>query len=354
VETLDDAARDLLWRLLGPAGPAAYERPAAELWRTEAHALGLDVSHDLLGNSVAHLPGSGPRVALVGHIDELGLMITHIDDDGFLWFSPIGGWDEQVLVGHRVVIATRQGPVIGLIGRTPIHLLRGDDRDKAARARDLWIDIGARDGAEARARVRPGDVAVLALDPIELPNNRLAARAIDNRVGAFIALQTLRLLAADPPTADVYAIASVREEIGAAGAAVSGYSLAPTVAIAIDVTFATDVPNSDKRGQGDHAFGSGPVIARGGPVNPIVVEHLIAAAEAESIPYTIEANPRSTSTDADPLARAAGGIAAGAIFVPSRYMHTPNETICLDDVAQTARLLAAFIRRIEPEADFRP
>ena len=351
---MDSTARDFLLRLLGAAGPAGFERPAAQVWRAEAQARGLAVEHDLVGNSLARLPGRGPRVAVVGHIDELGLMITHVDGDGFLWFQPIGGWDEQVLVGQRVRILARDGAVTGLVGRKPVHLMEGEERDRGAKARDLWLDIGARDQAEARARVRVGDVAVLDLDPVELPNNRLAARAVDNRVGAFIALEVLRLLQPAPPAADVYAVASVQEEIGLTGAATSGFRLAPAVAIAVDVTFATDVPGADKRAQGEHGLGSGPVIARGAAVNPVVFERLAAAAEREDIPYSVEANPRSTGTDADALVRAGMGAAAGVVFVPSRYMHTPNETVCLDDLDQAARLIAAFIRAIEPDADFRP
>lgn len=351
---MEPEAHGFLLQLLGAIGPAGYEQPAAQVWRAEAERLGLEVRRDLLGSSTARLPGAGPRVAIAGHIDELGLMITHIDGEGFLWFRPIGSWDEQVLVGQRVRILTRAGEVAGLVGRTPIHLMEGDEENRGAKARQLWLDIGARDGAEARARVRVGDVAVLGLDPIELPNRRLASRAIDNRVGAFIALDVLRRLQPDPPAADTHAVATVQEEIGMGGAATSGYGLAPAVAIAVDVTFATDVPNADKQGQGDHALGSGPVIGRGATVNPVVFERLVAAAEREGIPYSIEANPRRTGTDADLIARSGSGVAAGVVFVPSRYMHTPNETVCLDDLDWAARLIAAFVRAIEPNADFRP
>lgn len=351
---MEAEARAFLRSLLAAAGPAGFEGPAARVWRAQAHAYGLEVSHDIAGNSIARLAGRGPKVAIVGHIDELGLMITHIDGDGLLWFRPIGGWDEQVLPGQRVRILTRTGEIIGLIGRKPTHLLQGDERDKAARARDLWIDIGARDGAEARRRVRVGDPAILDLAPVELPNNRLAGRAIDDRVGAFVALQTLRQLQVQPPAADVYAIASVQEEISLQGAATGGFALAPAVAIAVDVTFATDVPSADRRGEGEHALGSGPALARGSAVNPVVFERLAAAAETAGIAYSIEATPRRTGTDADALARSGAGIACGVVSIPSRYMHTPNETVCLDDVDAAIRLIAAFIAALEPDADFRP
>lgn len=350
---MDQDARAFLMDLLAAAGPAGFEAPAARVWRARATAAGLAVAHDRAGNSLARLPGrGGPKVAVVGHIDELGLIVTHIDGDGFLWFRPIGGWDEQVLPGQRVRVLTRDGDVTGLIGRKPIHLMQSDERDKVARARDLWIDIGARDGAEARARVRIGDPVVLDLTPVELPNNRLAGRAIDNRVGAFVALETLRALQAEPPTAEVVAIATIQEEIGLVGAAISGVAVAPIVAIAVDVTFATDVPSADKRGEGERTLGSGPVLSRGSASHPVIFERLAAAAEAAGIATTIEANPHGTGTDADALARA--GIACGVISIPSRYMHTPNETICLDDLDAAIHLIAAFIRAIESDADFRP
>jgi endoglucanase len=351
---MEAEARAFLGALLAAVGPSGFEGPAARVWRDQALAYGLEVSHDIAGNSVARRPGRGPKVAVVGHIDELGLMITHIDGDGFLWFRPIGGWDEQVLPGQRVRVLARGGEVIGLVGRKPTHLMEGDEREKGARARDLWIDIGARDGAEAKARARVGDPVVLDLPPVDLPNNRLAGRAIDDRAGAFVALQAVRLLQADPSPADAYAVASVQEEIGFKGAATGGVALAPTVAIAVDVTFATDVPSADRRGEGEHPLGSGPALARGSAVNPVVFERLVAAAEAANIPYTIEATPRSTGTDADALARSGAGIACGVVSIPSRYMHTPNETVCLDDLDAAARLIAAFITAIEPEADFRP
>lgn len=343
--------REFLQRLLLAAGPAGFEGPAAAVWRAEARAAGLDVSHDLNGNSRAHLAGVGPRVAVVGHIDELGLMITHIDEEGFLWFRPIGGWDDAVLIGQRVRILSRAGEVVGLIGRKPIHLMEGDETSKGARISDLWIDIGANDGAEARARVRVGDPAVLDLLPVDLPHNRLAARAIDNRIGAFVALETLRSLQSEPPLADCHAVASVQEEITFKGASTSAFSLLPMIAVVVDVTFASDVPSANKRGEGVRPLGSGPAIGRGSVTHPVVVERLIAAAEAAGIRYTLEALPRRSGTDADAIAQTGPGIACGVVSVPSRYMHTPNETICLDDLEAVVRLIAAFIRGLEPTLD---
>jgi putative aminopeptidase FrvX len=188
---------DVLRALLTAPGPSGYEAAPARVWREAAGAFA-DVSGDVMGSSVARVKGTGdgPLLAVVGHIDEIGLVVRHIDDEGFLWFTDIGGWDAQVLVGQRVVIATREGPVAGVIGKKPIHLLEEKDRKNTPELKHLHIDIGAKDGDDARSRVRLGDVAVIAGEPVELPNDRVVSRSMDNRLGAFVALETARLVAA--------------------------------------------------------------------------------------------------------------------------------------------------------------
>src|SRR5204863_121711 len=176
-------------------GPSGYEQAAAEVWRDAARQFASEVRGDLMGSSVAVVGGrdGGPLVAVVGHIDEIGLIVTHIDDDGYLWFRNVGGWDAQILVGQRVLVDTRDGPLTGVVGKKPIHLLRDEDAKKVAEIRELHIDIGARDGAQAREQVRVGDVAVIDALPAQLQNGRLTARALDNRVGAFVALVSVPL-----------------------------------------------------------------------------------------------------------------------------------------------------------------
>jgi len=291
-----------------------------------------------------------------GHIDEIGLMLVHIDDDGFLTFDPVGGWDEQVLVGQRVLLLSKGGPVPGVIGKKPIHLMEKEDRDKVSRAKDLWIDIGARSKAEAAERVRVGDPGVLAGPVVELPNGRLVSRGLDNRIGAFVVLEALRLLAADRPTVDVTAVATAQEEIAftGGGARPSAVELSPAVAVVVDVTHATDVPGLEKKRHGDVRLGGGPVLTRGSAANPRVVEQLIAAADAEEIAYALQAAPRQTGTDADSIFTAQRGIPTGLVSVPNRYMHSPSEMVDLADLERAARLLAAFARRVQQGADFVP
>lgn len=351
-QVLNEQSKRFLLDLLNTASPSGFEEPAARRWRAEAETFADEVRVDVNGNSFARLRGEGPVVVIEGHIDEIGLMITHIDDDGYLWFRPIGGWDDQILTGQRVRVMGRGGPVPGVIGRRPAHLLTPDERDKASKIKDLWIDIGARNGAEARERVQPGDPVVIEQPPLELANNRLVGRGIDNRMGAWVALETLRALANDRPPADIYAVATTQEEITFLGAHTSAFALDPTVAIVIDVTHATDHPDSDKRGGGDVKIGGGPVLGRGSAIHPLVYERLVAAAQAEGISFAVEAQPRNTFTDADAFAPTRAGIPTGVVSVPNRYMHSPNELISLDDLDATVRLIAAFVRALGPNPDF--
>jgi putative aminopeptidase FrvX len=349
------AIPDVLRRLLTAPGPSGYEQAPSAVFR-EAAAAFAEVTHDTVGSTVARVAGTGdgPSVAVVGHIDEIGLIVHHVDDDGFLWFTGVGGWDAIVLIGQRVEIATRDGVVAGVIGRKPPHLLREDDRKKAPELRQMHIDIGASDGDEARSLVRIGDVGVIAGEPVELPNGRLVSRAMDNRLGTFVAFETARLVAeAGGAPGDVYAAAVAQEEITFAGARTTAYSLRPDIAIVVDVTFATDQPGTEVKELGKHEFGSGPVLTRGSTLDPQVFELLYAAGEAEGIPFTVSASARHTGTDADAFHLSRAGIPTGVVSIPLRYMHSPVEMVQLDDVENTARLIAAFARRLESGADFR-
>ncbi|HEY8867084.1 MAG TPA: M42 family metallopeptidase [Solirubrobacteraceae bacterium] len=345
---------ELLRKLLAAPGPSGYETAPAAVWREAAGALA-EGSTDTLGSSIARVAGSGggPLLAVVGHIDEIGLIVTHISDEGFLHFIGVGGWDAQILVGQRVVVTTRDGSIPGVIGKKPIHLLKEEDRKKVAEIKDLHIDVGARDGDEARALVRIGDVAVIAGEPVELPNDRVASRSMDNRLGAYVALEAARLVAeAGGGAGDVAAVAAVQEEITFAGARTSAFALDPQVAIVVDVTHATDAPGIELRELGKHEFGSGPVIERGAIVNPRVFELLHAAAEREEIPFTVAASARSTGTDADAIHISRAGVPTGVVSIPLRYMHSPVEMVQLDDVANAARLIAAFARSLQRDTTF--
>ena len=349
---MDERSRQFLFDLLMSASPSGFEEPAARIWRTEAESFADEVSVDSNGNSVARLRGSGPKFVVEGHIDEIGLMITYIDDDGFVWFNPIGGWDDQILTGQRVRIMSSSGPVAGVVGRRPAHLLSAEDRGKASKIKELWIDIGATSGEQARQRAAIGDPIVIEQPIVDLGNNRIAARGVDNRMGAWVALETLRILSRNRPAADVYAVAAAQEEITFLGARTSAFAIEPDVAIVLDVTHATDHPDSDKRGQGDIRVGGGPVLSRGSAVNPLVFQKLVEVARTNEMAYAVDAAPRSTGTDADAIAPARGGVPTGVVSVPNRYMHSPNEVISLDDLDAAARLIALFAGELGPTTDF--
>jgi putative aminopeptidase FrvX len=346
---------DTLRKLLTTPGPSGYEQAPAAVFREAAGAFAT-ITHDTVGSTVARVSGTGdgPFVAVVGHIDEIGLIVHHIDDDGFLWFTGVGGWDPSILVGQRVELVTRDGRVAGVVGKKPPHLLKDEERKKVPELKHLHIDIGARDGDEARGLVRIGDVAVIAGEPVELRNGRMISRALDNRLGCYVALEAARLVAeAGDAPGDVAAVAVAQEEITFGGARTTAYSLRPDIAVVVDVTFATDPPGSDEKELGRHKFGSGPVLTRGSTLDPTVFELLHSAGEAEGIPFTVTASSRATGTDADAFHISRAGVPSAVVSIPLRYMHSPVEMVQLDDVENAARLIAAFVRRLEPGLDLR-
>jgi endoglucanase len=348
-----DASYEFLKRLLSTPGTSGNEGAAAGVWREEARGFA-EVRGDRMGNSFATLnAGGSPRVMLSGHIDEIGVIVTHIDEKGLVRFSGVGGWDPQVLVGQRVRLQTHSGEVVGVIGKKAIHLMEPEERKKVSDIKGLWIDIGAKDADEAKGMVRVGDAGVVDQDLLELPNDRIASRALDNRMGAFVVLEALRLLSEEEGVdAEVIAVASVQEEIGLYGARGAAFGLDPDAAIAVDVTHATDTPGVSKNENGDHALGSGPVIKRATNLSPIVSEGLIAAAEEAGISYTLEADSRSTGTDADAIQFTRAGIATGLVSAPNRYMHSPNEMVELGDLEDCARLISVYTKGLGPDTDF--
>jgi putative aminopeptidase FrvX len=349
---LDDTLRSLLVA----QGPSGYETAPSAAWRAAAERFASDVSIDTMGNLTARVPSpeaDSPTLAIVGHIDEIGLIVTHIDDKGRLFFIGVGGWDPQVLVSQRVDVTTKDGVVQGVVGRKPIHLLEEEERKKAVELKDLYIDIGARDGDEAKSLVRVGDVAVIAGEPVELPNDRVVARAMDNRMGAYIALEAARLVSeAGAAKWDVVAAVAVQEEVGLNGARALAHGLRPDVAIVVDVTHETDTLGVDPKRINAHPFGSGAVIERGTILNPNVSELMLEVAEAEAIPHTLMASARGTGTDADVIHFSRSGVVTGGIGLPLRYMHSAVEMVQLDDVANCAKLIAAFARRLTADSDF--
>ena len=348
------AIPSVLRSLLTATGPSGYETAPAAVFRDAAAGFA-EVTTDVMGSTWARVKGTGdgPTVAVVGHIDEIGLIITHIDDEGFLRFLGVGGWDPQILVGQRVDVVTRDGVIPGVVGKKPIHLLTDDERKKVAELKDLHIDVGVKDADEAKRMVRVGDVAVISGEPVELPNDRAISRSMDNRLGCYVAYEAARLVAEDGGApGDVVAVAAVQEETTFGGSATTAYALRPDLAIVVDVTHATDAPGIPVAEVGAHPFGSGPVIERGSNINPRIFELLHDTAEAEGIPFTIQASARHTGTDLDAMHISRGGIPCGGVGLPLRYMHSAVEMVQLDDVANAARLIAAFAKRLSADTSF--
>ena len=355
---MSSSARERLGRLLEARGPSGFETEAASVWRSLADEFADRTWSDVYGSSFAQVGDGGrPRVMLAGHIDEIGLMVHHIDDQGFLYVKEVGGWDPQVLVGQRVEILAAGGAVPGVIGRRAIHLIERSDREKAVKLKDLWIDVGVTSGEQARERVAVGDVAVIRSDTLELGTDLVAARSIDDRIGAVVALEALRLVAEGEAAADVIAVATTQEEVGYAsggGARTSSFELAPDVAVVIDVTHATDHPTLDAKEHGEIKLGAGPVLSRGAVVNQVVFRRLVEAAEREKIPHQVQASPAGSGTDADAIFTSRSGVATGIVSIPNRYMHSPNQIVSMVDVEQAAALIAGFIRALETDTSFIP
>ena len=345
--------------LLDAAGPSGFDVDVARLWRVEAETFADSVTTDVSGNTIATVnPDGRPRIMLAGHIDEIGLQVTHIDEDGFLYIAGIGGWDPQVLVGQRVKILGSPGGVVGVVGKKAIHLLKVAERKSASQIDQLWVDVGVGSRAEAtELGLRVGDAMVIDAAMVSLAGDRIASRAIDNRIGAYVVLEALRLLSDLSPTASAVAVATVQEEIGGGsggGARSSAFGLEPDAALVVDVTFSTDVPDIEKKQLGEHNLGGGPVLSRGSAAHPVIFDLLVEVAEAEDIAHTIQASLRSTRTAADSIYLTRSGVPTGLVSVPNRYMHSPNEIVSLTDLESAARLLAAFVMSLDEDTDFTP
>lgn len=352
---LSSSSVAFLKRLLDAPAPSGFETAAARVWRTEAESFADKLVVDVAGNSMAEVnPGGDVTIMLDGHIDEIGVIVQYIDDDGYIYIAPIGGWDPQVLVGQRIRFLGTDGDVIGVVGKKPIHLMKTEDREHASKFTDLWVDIGATKRDEAEQRLGIGDPGVLDSRSLDFPNDRIVSRSIDDRIGAFIVLEALRRYAEKPGTARVVAAATTQEEIAwhGGGALVCAHKINPQVAIVVDVTFATDHPNIEKKEIGEHKMGGGPIISRGALLSPVVHRILRETAKASDIKHVVHAVGRDTSTNADAIHIAREGVATGLVSIPNRYMHSPNEMVSLIDVDNAATLIADFCRAVTSATDF--
>ncbi|MDR1535577.1 MAG: M42 family metallopeptidase [Planctomycetota bacterium] len=346
---MDNQARQFLFALLNAPTPSGYEQPGQALVEKYLRPHAESIRRDVHGNLHAVVnPGGKFRVMLSGHCDELGLMVMHIDEKGFLYVASVGGVYIPLLQGERLVIHSAKGPVPGVIGVKPVHLMDAKEREAAVtKMQDLWVDIGAKDRAEAEELVELGDVATIDRTPLELPNQRLIARGLDDRIGVYAVAEALRLVAREKPAVAVHMVSSVQEEIGLRGAHTAAFAIEPHLGVAVDVGFATDFPNANPKQVGEASLGGGPILHRGPNFNPIVYDRLARAAKEARIKVQLQPIQRASGTDANAIQLSRSGVAAALVSIPCRYMHSPAEMISLKDADNAARLLARFILRLK-------
>ena len=346
---------DFLTSLLESPSPSGYERPVQEHVRAFCEPFCDGLKTDWFGNVMATVnPGGSPRIMLDGHCDQIGLLVKHIEEAGFLRVSPIGGWDPQMLLGQRMQVWTADGPLCGAVARKPIHLLTQSERKQIPEIKDLWVDIGARDRAEASERVRVGDPVTVELGFRKLSNGLLCGPGMDNRVGVWVVMSALKLISERTPHAEVTAVSSVQEEVGLRGARTSAFEIDPQLAIAVDVTHATDCPSIDQGEHGDIRLGRGPVLVRGPNANPVMFQQICELAEQHEIPLQINALSKPASNDGNAIQVSRAGVATAIVAIPNRYMHSPVEVIALEDLEHAARIIAEFCLAVDGQSDFTP
>jgi len=352
---MKSVSRAMLEQMIKTPSPSGYEYRVQEIVRKYAADFSDEIRTDSHGNVIAvKNPDAPVRVMLAGHCDQIGLIVQYIDENGFLYAQSIGGWDPQVLIGQRMNVWTKNGPIFGIIARKPIHLLTEEERKQVPKLKDLWIDIGATDKEQAEDLVKVGDPITVELELRQMQNNRIASPAMDDKSGLWVVMEALRRAEKKKLNCALFAVSTVQEEVGLRGAKTSAFGIDPHVGVAVDVTFSTDCPTIKASEEGDIALGKGPVIYRGPNMNPNVVDRLIEAAEKNEIAYQTAAAGRPTGTDANVIQVNRAGVAAGLVSIPNRYMHSPVEMISLDDIDKAADLLARFAEGITADADFTP
>lgn len=354
---MDDSSLQFFHTAIETPSPSGFEEPIQALVRDFISPHAADVRTDVHGNVIASAGDSGgPRLLYAGHCDQIGMLVSHIDDNGFVYAQTIGGWDPQQLVGQAMTIWTASGPVPAVISRKPIHLLSTKERGQVVDLDQMWLDTGAKDKADIADIVRIGDPITLRLDHSKLRNDCIAGPGMDNKTGMWTVMESLRrcVTGDDKLSCHLHSVSTVQEEIGLRGARTAAGSVDPSVAIAVDVTHASDCPTIDKNKRGDIRVGGGPVIFRGPNINPKVAQRLIDLCESNSIDYQLAALGRAAPNDSNVLQIHGGGVATGLLSVPNRYMHSAVEVISLTDLDEVAELLALFAKSLTPDCDFTP
>jgi endoglucanase len=349
---MDDTLK-MMQELTDAPGVPGYEEAVRRVMRRYLEPLG-EIMTDNLGSIIARKVGKagGPKIVLAGHMDEIGFMVTRITDDGFLKFQPLGGWWDQVMLAQRVEVHTRSGPVIGVIGSKPPHILSPDERKKVYEKKDMFIDVGASSRAEAESfGIRPGD-PVVPVGPFTVMKNEklLMAKAWDNRFGCALAIEVMRRLKGQPHPNEVYGVGTVQEEVGLRGAATTAYKIEPDIGFALDTGIAGDTPGISPD-DAQSKMGKGPVILLydGSMIPHTRLRDLVVdTAEAEQIPYQFD-KISGGGTDAGKIHTFGAGVPSLVIGVPVRYIHTHTAILNRDDFDNAARLMVAVVKRLDAE-----
>ena len=357
---MEQREKNFLYSLFNTPSPCGCEQPIQRVVRDYVQEFADEVRIDVHGNLIAvKNPNGRVKVMLAGHCDQIGLMIHYIDDNGFLYCKQVGGIDPTVVPGSVLTVYTESGPINGIIGYKPVHLIKNEDRGKKVELKQLWIDIGAKNGEEAKKIVSIGDIATYRLGITELANGRIATPACDDKAGVFVVMQALKLFGEfikplGGHDVALYAVSTVQEEVGLRGARTACFGINPAVGIAVDVTHASDYPGVEAKEIGVANLGSGPVISRGPNINPVVEKLLMATAKEKEIVYQIEAAPGATGTDANAMQITQSGVAAALVSIPNRYMHTQVETIDPTDLESAAKLIAETVVKFKADTSFIP
>lgn len=354
---MNPESKKFLIELLNQCGPSGFEEKTQTVWFKRTKTYADKISRDVHGNAIAVLnPGAPLRVMLAGHCDEIGFIVSHVSDEGYLHIVPVGGIDAAVLPGTQVKVLTATGQVDGVIGKKAIHLTEADERKKVLEIKDLWVDIGAQDKKDALKYIEVGDPVSFAPNFLELKNEIFSSKGCDDKIGAFVVSEVLKILQLKKTKLNcaVYSVSTVQEEVGLRGAKTSAFGIDPQVAMAVDVGFASDMPGIDKRVVGDVKLGQGPVLHSGPAINRVLGRLLIDVAKKKKIPYQFSSLGRPDGTDTSAMQLTRQGVATALISVPNRYMHTMVEACSFDDLSASAELIAETILAIDSKMSFIP
>ncbi len=333
--------------------PSGFEQPVQRIVRKRMKPFADSIETDVHGNVIVLLnPKGSPRVMLAGHCDQIGMMVKYIDENGYIFFAQIGGIDPSVLPGSRVVVHSKHGPVDGVIGRKPVHVLKPEERGGKVELRELWVDIGAKDKKETEQVINVGDPITFPLEMVRLGGDLVTCPAFDNKCGVYVVMEALRLCSIRKVKCALFAVSTVQEEIGMRGAKTSCFGIDPKVGVAVDVTHATDYPDIDKRINGEVKIGAGPTVSTGPNINRSLEAKMVKAAKAKRISFQMEAAPTGTPTDANAIQLTRSGVATALVGIPNRYMHTQVEIVSLSDLDAAAKLLAETVATIDHRTNF--